>query len=104
MPETKKCVDDDHCQPYVPPRLNSLVKFDFDSFINPEEKVASQHYINNYLKVFKRFDLKTREGVYIYIGDIAQMPGHCIVLDYKTERIISGYHTDNFIELTEDEV
>jgi hypothetical protein len=32
------------------------------------------------------------------------MLGHCVVADHETGRIHSGYHTENFVELTEDEV
>jgi len=43
-------------------------------------------------------------GIYIFFGEIPNMPGHCIVSDHKTGKIYSGYHTDNFVELTGDEV
>jgi len=29
---------------------------------------------------------------------------HCNVLDLQTQRMYSGYHTENFIDLTRDEV
>jgi hypothetical protein len=32
------------------------------------------------------------------------MLGHCVVADHKTGRVYSGYHTENFVELSEDEV
>jgi hypothetical protein len=40
---------------------------------------------------------------YVFFGEIPNMPGHCIVADYETGKIHSGYHTDNFIELGEEE-
>ena len=43
------------------------------------------------------------KGTYIFFGEIPNMPDHCIVADYKTGKIYSGYHTDNFVELTDDE-
>lgn len=31
------------------------------------------------------------------------MGGHCVVADHRTGQIYSGYHTENFVELTDDE-
>lgn len=67
---------------------NTIVKFNYDGL--PEE------YHNKY--PFNSDD------IYVYLGDIKQMPEHCIVVDLKTGKIYCGYHTENFIELTEDEV
>lgn len=39
------------------------------------------------------FDAKK---TYICLGEIAQMPGHVVVLDYITGEIYSGYHTERF--------
>ena len=44
------------------------------------------------------------DRTYIYLGDLANMPDHCAIADPFTDRIHSGYHTDNFVELTEEEV
>jgi len=70
------------------PRQYSLVKFDFD---NMEERFHCEYPF-------------TRNDVYVFFGEIPNMPGHCIVADHKTGRIYSGYHTENFIELSEGEV
>ncbi len=57
-----------------------------------------------------RFDLMPVEypfvpdGVYVFFGDIPNMPGHCVVADHKSGRIYSGYHTENFTELPSDDV
>lgn len=67
---------------------NSLVKFDYN--------LLPKKYYDDY-----PFDA---DDIYVYLGDIKQMPGHCIVVDFKTGKIYCGYHTENFIELTEDEV
>jgi hypothetical protein len=71
----------------TPPRQYSLVKFNFDRL---EDKYHSQMPF-------------TREGVYVFFGDIPNMLGHCVVADHKTGQIFSGYHTDNFVELSEEE-
>jgi hypothetical protein len=40
----------------------------------------------------------------VYLGEIPNMPGHCIVAGSKTGRIYSGYHIEAFVELSRDEV
>jgi hypothetical protein len=45
----------------------------------------------------------TRDGVYVFFGDIPNMPGHCVVAEMKTGRLYSGYHTEHFAEIPEDE-
>lgn len=67
----------------------TLVKFDYSNI--------SDEWKKEYLEVFEP------DKVYIYLGEIVQRPGHCIVVEMKTGKIISGYHTENFIELTENE-
>jgi hypothetical protein len=32
-----------------------------------------------------------------------QIPGHCVILEKDTGKIISGYHTENFEVVPEDE-
>jgi hypothetical protein len=39
----------------------------------------------------------------IFLGEIPNMPGHCIVFDLKTGRMFAPYHTENFVELSRDE-
>lgn len=41
--------------------------------------------------------------VYVFFGEIPNMPGHCVVADHRSGQIYSGYHTDNFVELAEEE-
>jgi hypothetical protein len=40
---------------------------------------------------------------YVFFGEITNMPGHCVVADHRTGKVFSGYHTENFVELTKDE-
>lgn len=70
------------------PRQYSWVKFDFNSI---DEKYHSEFPF-------------TRQDVFIFLGEIPNMRGHCVIVDNKTGLILSGYHTSNFIELTEEEV
>lgn len=41
---------------------------------------------------------------YLFLGEIVNMPGHCVVAEQKTGRLFTGYHTDNFEEIPKDEV
>lgn len=69
------------------PRYLSLVRFSFDSLPT------------NYHAKYPFVDGRT----YIFFGEIPNMPGHCVVADHTTGQLYSGYHTENFIELTDDE-
>jgi hypothetical protein len=40
---------------------------------------------------------------YLFLGEIAQMPGHCAVVELGSGRVWTGYHTDNFREVPDDE-
>jgi diadenosine tetraphosphate (Ap4A) HIT family hydrolase len=41
---------------------------------------------------------------YVFLGEIPNMPGHCVVVELRGGRIWSGFHTDNFCEIPPDEV
>jgi hypothetical protein len=69
------------------PRQYSLVRFCFD-------QVPAEYHAKYPFKL---------DGVYVYFGDIPNMPGHCVVADHRTGQLYSGYHTENFVELAEDE-
>ena len=72
------------------PRVNSLVKFDKDDC--PEG-----HWEDYYKDVFE-------DKVFIYLGEIPNMKWHCSLIERGTGKLLVGYHTDDFIELTEDDV
>lgn len=38
---------------------------------------------------------------FVYLGEIVNMPGHGIFVDYKSGKCYNGYHIDEFSELTE---
>jgi len=40
-------------------------------------------------------------AIYIFLGEIPNMPGHCVVVDSSTDKIFSGYHTDRFGEFND---
>jgi hypothetical protein len=69
------------------PRYLSLVHFNYDSL--PTSFHAKYPFING--------------RTYIFFGEIPNMLGHCVVADHKTGQLYSGYHTESFVELTEDD-
>mgnify|MGYP003386000004 CR=1 FL=1 len=39
----------------------------------------------------------------LFVGDVINMPEHCVVVK-SDGNILWGFHSDNFVELTDDEV
>lgn len=39
----------------------------------------------------------------MFLGEIVQMPGHCVVVRNSDGRVFTCYHTDNFYELKDEE-
>lgn len=73
-----------------PIKTNTMVKFDYEGM--PKE--YHKHYLDKFPK----------NEVFVFMGELQQMPEHCIVMNYKTGKIYSGYHIEDFIPLTDDEV
>lgn len=77
------------------PRYLSIVRFDFDGF--PKDFDTSVY----------PFDKDER---FIFLGEIPNMPGHCVVLRMVTgpglvkPDAVFGYHTENFVELPTEEI
>ena len=66
------------------PRENSLVKFNIKpSEIDPRFR--------------KKVPFKQNE-LYVFLGEIVNMPGHCIVANYKTGKFYFGVHSNYFSE------
>jgi hypothetical protein len=42
--------------------------------------------------------------IFVFLGEISNMKGHCVVARRDDGKIFSCYHSDNFVELSEDEV
>ncbi len=42
-------------------------------------------------------------GIYVFFGEIPNVPGHYIVADQSSGRIYSGYHTEHFGEFAKEE-
>ena len=70
------------------PRRLSLVRFDFDGL--PK-------------RFRSKYPFKPGSS-YVFLGEIPNMKDHCVVADTKTGRVYAGYHTENFIEIPDEEV
>jgi hypothetical protein len=44
-----------------------------------------------------------KDDTFIYLGEIPNMKGHGVFIGHKTGKIYSGYHTERFRELTDEE-
>lgn len=40
----------------------------------------------------------------VFLGEIPNMPHHCVVYRPNGNETLIGYHTSDFVELTEDEL
>ena len=70
--------------------INTFVVFDEESCTKDDyEKYYKEHF--PYRKTF------------VYLGEIKQVKGHCILCDLNSGKIIGMCHTENFREATEDE-
>jgi hypothetical protein len=45
-----------------------------------------------------------KDEAYVFLGEIPNMPGHCVVAAKKNGKIHAGYHTESFAELAADEI
>lgn len=70
--------------------VNSYVVFNVES-------CGRNSYVDYYEKTFPEGKL------FIFMGEIKQCPGHCLLLDLSTGLILGMYHTCNFREATENE-
>jgi hypothetical protein len=54
-------------------------------------------YIDHYKQKFGRTDFL------IYMGEIPNQLGHCIIFTQDDGKMHVGYHIENFVEMTDDE-
>ncbi len=69
-------------------KINSLVKFNYENI--PAEFLEKYPFEKN--------------DVYVFLGEISNMPGHGIFIDYQTGQIFCGYHIEYFTEINKDEM
>lgn len=72
------------------PRQYALVK------IEPEHKKRLEANASD--------SILLKEKAFIFLGEIPNMPEHCVVAGKDSGKIFSGYDIDNFKELSGDEV
>lgn len=72
-------------------RRNAFVIFDINS--------CSEEIYEKYFK-----DIFPLGKLFIFLGEIPQAKGHCILADLDSGKIIGMFHTSNFREATEEEV
>ena len=58
---------------------------------------TDEQYEQYYKKVFD-------EKQFIYMGEVPNAPGHCMLYDLTTNEMIGMYHIENFREATSEEV
>ena len=58
-----------------------------------------------YREHLKEVNLHTfdKDNFFIYLGEIPNMGGHCVVVGHESGKIYSGYHIENFRLPTEHE-
>ncbi|TWU15464.1 hypothetical protein [Allorhodopirellula heiligendammensis] len=65
--------------------------------------LVSFHYDNVPIEYHSKYPFVAGRS-YVFFGEIPNMPGHCVVADQRTGQLYSGYHTESFVELPDDEV
>ena len=55
---------------------------------------------------FKEFAVKSldEESVFVYLGEIPNQPGHCVVAGWRNGKVYSSRHVNEFEVIPEDEV
>jgi len=57
------------------------------------------------VKISEKYEnqMHFKDDVLIYLGEIPNMRGHGVFIGSKTGKIYSGYHIEQFRELTDEE-
>ena len=93
------------------------VRYEKDNEMSKQDKskgVLSSPRQYSLLRVFKwyrKFLAEKRdsesplaqESTFVYLGEIPNMKGHCLVAGHKSGRVVSGYHIEDFEEIDENE-
>jgi hypothetical protein len=62
----------------------------------PFTLVVLTNEYSEYLKSIK-FNPFKKDKMFVYMGEIPNMLGHCVVAGYDTGIIYAGYHPENFM-------
>lgn len=71
-------------------RPRSLTEIHLPQIILVRLDMNSKENSSEYIKPFEK------DKTYVCLGEIAQMPGHVVVMDYQNGEIYSGYHSTRF--------
>lgn len=52
----------------------------------------------------KFYKYEFQNKLFIFLGEVPNAPGHCIMANLDSGKIIGLYHTENFREATEEEL
>jgi hypothetical protein len=52
---------------------------------------------NHYVEIFGS------AAALLYLGEIPNMRGHCVIYSKDTNKMFVGYHIENFVEMSEEE-
>ena len=92
--------------------MNIIAKIFYTIF--PQAKTQIEYpRVNSIVRIIPGFEYETdqsikssffKEGHYMYLGEIVNMPGHGIFIGMKTNNVYTGYHIDEFEEIPEEEI
>ena len=69
----------------------SLIKLD-------EDEISNKEIVDGGYNPFHPEDFQ-----FIWLGEIPNMQGHCVIIGFGTGKIYSGYHSERFRLLRDDE-
>lgn len=55
------------------------------------------------MKVGDKHNPLLKERAFVFLGEIPNMLGHCVVVGYTSGQVFTGEHISDFRELTENE-
>jgi hypothetical protein len=82
---------------------NRLRRLSAEPTDKPQPKIPRQYSLVKCVHNFLPAALDEHEQVFIFYGEIPNMPGHCVVSGHTDGRIYSGYHTGNFVQIPDEE-
>ena len=66
--------------------------------------VMMQDWYREELKEVNMDYVFDKDNLFIYLGEIPNMPGHCVLIGHESGKIYSGYHIEDFRLPTENEL
>jgi hypothetical protein len=61
------------------------------------KKMEEEYYVHYKKKLGK-------DRFLLFLGEIVNQPGHCVLFDPDKNKHHIGYHTDNFVEMSVEEI